>query len=87
MTIDKRLEELLDLVVAQGGSDLHIYAGGSPVIRVAGVLIPLTKYPAFTAEETEAMLKSIVPEVRWNSFKENQAIDLSYAHKGDARFV
>jgi twitching motility protein PilT len=86
MTIDKRLEELLDLVVAQGGSDLHIYAGGSPVIRVAGVLIPLTKYPAFTAEETEAMLKSIVPEVRWNSFKENQAIDLSYAHKGDARF-
>jgi twitching motility protein PilT len=86
MTIDKRLEELLDLVVAQGGSDLHVYAGGSPMIRVAGELIPISKYPAFTSEETESMLKSLVPEDRWNVFKENQTIDLAYAHKGDARF-
>lgn len=86
MTIDKRLEELLDLVVAQGGSDLHIYAGGPPMIRVSGELIPVSKYPALKSEETEAMFKSIVPEDRWNSFKEDQTIDLSYAHKGDARF-
>lgn len=86
MEIDKRLTELLDLVVAEGGSDLHLYAGGSPMIRVAGALIPLSKYPAFTGEETEAMLKSIVPDSRWNLFLENQSIDFSYTHKGDARF-
>jgi twitching motility protein PilT len=86
MTIDKRLEELLDLVVAQGGSDLHVYAGGPPMIRVAGTLIPISKYPALKSEDTEAMFKSVVPEERWNIFKENQTIDLSYAHKGDVRF-
>jgi len=86
MAADKRLEELLDLVVAEGGSDLHIYAGGSPMIRVAGALVPITKYPALTGEETEAMLKSIVSEDRWNSFRENQTIDISYAHKKDVRF-
>ena len=86
MGIDKRLEELLDLVVAEGGSDLHIFAGGQPMIRVAGALIPITKYPALTGEETEAMLKSIVPENRWNSFQENQFIDLSHAYKEDGRF-
>jgi twitching motility protein PilT len=86
MTIDKRLEELLDLVVAQGGSDLHVYAGGPPMIRVSGELIPISKYAALTSEETEAMFKSIVPEDRWSLFKENETIDLSYAHKGDARF-
>lgn len=86
MTIDPHLEELLDLVVAEGGSDLHIYAGRSPMIRVAGALISLTKYPAFTAEETETMFKSIVPPDRWDSFKENQTLDLSYAHKENARF-
>jgi len=86
MVIDKRLGELLDLVVAEGGSDLHVYAGGPPVLRVAGTLIPIAKYPALTGEETETMLKSIVPEDRWNSFRENQTIDISYAHKGDARF-
>ncbi|MHB8860690.1 MAG: type IV pilus twitching motility protein PilT [Minisyncoccota bacterium] len=86
MAADKRLEELLDVVVSQGGSDLHLFSGGAPVVRVSGALIPLTKYPAFTSEETEAILKSIVPEERWGDFKKNQTIDLSYAHGADARF-
>ncbi len=86
MAADKRLEELLDIVINEGGSDLHIFAGGSPVLRVSGALIPLAKYPAFTAEETEAMLKSIVPSDRWDSFRQNQTIDLSYAYRADMRF-
>ncbi|MDP2651631.1 MAG: PilT/PilU family type 4a pilus ATPase [bacterium] len=86
MAADKRLEELLDLVVAEGGSDLHLCAGASPMLRVSGALVPVTKYPALTAEETDAILKSIVPEDRWNSFRENQTIDLSYAHQKDIRF-
>ena len=86
MAAEKRLEELLNIVVAEGGSDLHLFAGGSPVIRVSSTLIPLTKYPAFTAEETEAILKSIVPPDRWDSFGKNQTIDLSYAYRADMRF-
>ena len=86
MAAEKRLAELLGLVVAEGGSDLHIFAGGSPMLRVNGALIPLDKYPAFTTEETESMLKSIVPPDRWDSFKKDQAIDFSYAHKTDERF-
>ncbi|MCX6787712.1 MAG: PilT/PilU family type 4a pilus ATPase [Candidatus Kaiserbacteria bacterium] len=86
MTINTNLAELLDLVVKEGGSDLHLFAGGSPMIRVSGALIPLTKYPALTETETEDMLRSIVPESRWGSFQENQTIDLSYAHKADIRF-
>lgn len=86
MSADKRLGELLDLVVDQGGSDLHIFAGGPPMIRVSSALIPITKYPSFTDVETDAMLKSIVPEGRWHRFQEDQTIDLSYAHRTDARF-
>jgi len=86
MAAEKRLGELLDLVVAQGGSDLHIFSGGSPMIRVSGALIPITKYPALTGEETESMLKSIVPPERWEVFLRDQTIDLSYAHKVDERF-
>ncbi len=86
MAVDTRLGELLDTVVAEGGSDIHLSAGGPPMLRVSGALIPLAKYPALTAEETDAMLKSIVPEGRWSSFQENQTIDLSYAHKTDVRF-
>ncbi|HCR52640.1 TPA: type IV pili twitching motility protein PilT [Candidatus Kaiserbacteria bacterium] len=86
MIADKRLGELLDIVVKEGASDVHISAAGPPVLRVAGTLIPVAKHPAFSNEDTEAMLKSIVPEERWNSFRANQTIDLSYAHKADARF-
>lgn len=80
------LTELLDTVVKEGGSDLHIFAGGPPMVRVSSTLIPLNKYRALTEKDTEAMLQSIVPENRWHSFLENQTIDLSYAHKADARF-
>lgn len=86
MTIDPRLAELLDLVVAEGGSDLHLYAGGPPMLRVSGALIPVSKYPALTSVETETMLKSIVLENRWHVFLQNQSIDLSYAHKAEVRF-
>ncbi len=86
MATDSRLAELLDIVVKEGGSDLHLYVGGSPMIRVSGSLIPLSKYPPLTNKETEAMLQSIVTEERWKSYVENQTIDLSYAHKADTRF-
>jgi twitching motility protein PilT len=86
MAADKRLTELLDLVVREGGSDLHIFAGGPPMLRVSGSLVPIAKHPSLTNEETEAMLKSIVPEGRWDSFEEKQTIDLSYAHVANARF-
>jgi len=86
MAASAHLGELLDLVVAQGGSDLHVFVGGSPMLRVSGALIPVSKYPPLTSEETEAMLASIVPKDRWDSFMKDQTIDVSYAHKADARF-
>lgn len=86
MAANKNLEELLDLVVSQGGSDLHISAGELAVMRVSGALIPITKFPAFSSEETEAMLESIVPGGRLELFKENQSVDFSYQHGADSRF-
>ncbi|MHB8660527.1 MAG: type IV pilus twitching motility protein PilT [Minisyncoccota bacterium] len=86
MATERRLTELFDLVIAEGGSDIHIFAGGPPMIRVAGALISLAKFPSFTAEDTELMLKSVVPPDRWDTFKQDQSIDLSYAHKANQRF-
>ena len=86
MNTNPHLIDLLDLVVTQGASDLHIFAGGPPMLRVVGDLIPVGSYAAFTSEETEAMLKSIVPVDRWEVFLKEQSVDLSYAHRKDTRF-
>lgn len=80
-----RLLELLDLVVAQKASDLHIFAGGVPAIRLASSLIPVRTDP-MTPADTEAILKSVVPADRWQAFLDTQSIDLAYTHKSDARF-
>ncbi len=56
------------------------------MIRVSGSLISITSAEPLTSEMTEEMLKSIVPEERWKEFLANQTIDISYAHKAEARF-
>jgi twitching motility protein PilT len=86
MSNNTRIDALLDIVVKEGGSDLHISAGSPPIIRVSGSLVPLLQQPVLTAEETEAMLKSIVPGNRWQTYLTTQAVDFSYAHTNDARF-
>ncbi|MBU6321358.1 MAG: PilT/PilU family type 4a pilus ATPase [Patescibacteria group bacterium] len=85
MTIRPDLVALLDFVIAQGGSDLHIFAGGPPMIRLSGSLVSVGNHKALTPEETDGMLRSIVPEGRWPIFEREQSIDLSLAH-GSARF-
>ncbi len=86
MAVDNRFTELLDVVLKEGGSDLHLSTSVSPMLRVSSVLIPLSKYPPFTNKEIETILQSIVSEGLWTSFQENQAIDVSYTHKTNVRF-
>jgi len=78
--------DLLDTVVAENGSDLHITAGQHPLIRIAGTLVELIQHPILTAEDTEAMFKSILPPGRLEIFEKNQSVDFSYAHKDKSRF-
>ena len=86
MAVDAHFENLLDLLVSQGGSDLHICAGGRPMVRVSGSLIALSSQPILTADETEAILKSIAPPDRLRTFGEKQSIDFSYTYKDTIRF-
>ena len=48
------MEELLALLVRQGGSDLHISVGSPPRIRVNGTLLPVETSP-LDAETTRRL--------------------------------
>ncbi len=78
--------ELLNIVVAEGASDLHLSAGSPPIIRVSGSLIPLVQHKVLTADDTEAFLRGILPPDRWEKFRKDQSVDFSYAHEGRSRF-
>ncbi len=57
------LRDVLEAAVAYGASDVHIRAGSPPLVRVAGQLWPLD-VPAFTADDTEALVRSALPTER-----------------------
>lgn len=80
------IRPLLDIVIKEGGSDLHLSVGSNPIIRVSGSLVPLVQQDILKAEDTEAMLKEILPDGRWEVFVTNQAVDFSYSHDDRNRF-
>ena len=83
---DNSIHALLDTVVKEGGSDLHLSPGSPPVIRVSGSLVPLVQQSVLTAADTAQMLKSISPEAMWPKFEEAQTMDFSLAHTDGNRF-
>src|SRR3989344_53521 len=88
MAIDykKELEELIEYVMSEGGSDLHLSEGHQPTIRVSGFLIPLVKKPKLSGADTLGFLSELlVPEDK-KLFLEQREIDFSYNHKDVARF-
>ena len=73
----KKLEELILIVIREGGSDLHLGASRVPVIRVAGELVFLVKRPILTNEDVMGILGEILPKAKIDKFIENQEADFS----------
>lgn len=82
MTNAKELaEQLLEIVIHEGGSDLHLSAGRNPIIRVSGSLVPLLQQKVLTAEDTMEILKAMAPAERFARLNVLQSIDFSYSYK------
>ena len=54
-----QMDQLLELVVSENCSDLHIRVGLPPVVRLHGSLVTLTQVPPITPEDSERLVKSI----------------------------
>jgi len=77
------LDKLTELVIREGASDLHISEDRNPYLRIAGQLVPLTKYPKFTKALMENILDKILSDLKKETFKTSQSADLAYSHKGE----
>lgn len=81
----KRIDAFLELVIKQGGSDLHLVAGNPPRIRLHGEAYTV-KYRELTSEETSELLLEIMPENIKVSYEQHGSVDFAYAVEGLARF-
>jgi len=85
MNYKKILEELILILIREGGSDLHLGAGRIPAIRVSGELSFLQKYPVLSKEDMIGVLSEILEKEKVDRFMDEQELDFSYDFRGEAR--
>ncbi len=86
MEYKAELESLIETLVAEGASDLHLSAHASPIIRVSGALIPLVKRAKYSPDDTVGLLSQMISADKKERFLEDQEIDFSYQYKDKVRF-
>ena len=79
------MSDLLQLVVSEGASDLHIRVGVPPVIRVHGILHRV-EGPPLKPEDTEELMRSITSEDHIQQVRERGGADFGFAFGELARF-
>ena len=79
------MTDLLQLVVSEGASDLHVRVGVAPVIRLHGVLHRV-EGPSLRPEDTEELMRSITSEDNVQHVRERGGADFAFAFGELARF-
>ncbi len=79
------MSDLLDLVVEEGASDIHIEVGSPPRLRLSGPRAPLDP-PLLTPADTERMVRSIAADSHQQEIRENGGCDFGFSFEDKARF-
>ena len=77
---------LLQFMVDEDASDLHIIVGEPPTVRLHGRLTKVPEWPDLTAEHTEKLCKQIITERSWAELDEERGADFGYTFEDKARF-
>jgi twitching motility protein PilT len=79
------LDQLLRVIVEQGGSDLHIGEGQPPKMRKHGDVGPIRSAPV-THDEALSMLSEICGPQAWAIFEDRGDLDFAYEMDAASRF-
>lgn len=79
------MNDLLDLMVDQNASDLHLQVGQPPSLRLSGSMTPIDG-AALTPSDTEKLMLSITPDAHISAVKLNGGADFGFAFGEKARF-
>ena len=78
------IEELLEKLVADGGSDLHISSGLPPAARIDGKL-KRYDYPPLSPDDVETLLFPMLSNEQRRTLEQNWELDFSYGIEGLSR--
>ncbi len=79
------INQLLESMIEQGASDLHIQVGQSPSLRIHGSISPV-EGPKLQPADAEALVKSITPDKHMEKVQADGGADFGFSFAGKARF-
>jgi twitching motility protein PilT len=80
------LNEILQVALRGGASDIHLKAGLPPMFRIDGNLVPLKDARRLPPEEISRMALGIMNDYQKEKFKAQNELDLAYGVPGLGRF-
>jgi twitching motility protein PilT len=79
------IDELLNVMMEDRASDIHLTVGCPPAIRVHGV-IQRMPFPTMLPPHTKAIVYAILSDEQINQFERDQELDFAYSVPGVSRF-
>lgn len=83
---EKTFNDLVEIVVKEGASDLHLAEGKSPVIRVSGFLIPLVKLQPLSKQDMEGFASFLFKPLNKTEFEKDRETNFSWSDASGGRF-
>ena len=80
------IEPLLEECIKRDASDLHLQVGLPPILRLDGVLHPITTYAALTNEDVQRLVFSTLDEEQQKILIKDKEFDYSFAFGDLGRF-
>jgi len=82
-----QIDTLLKIMIEKNGSDLHMFIGKPPMLRLRGDLVPIDGQPVLTAEASESILTEFLTPPQKEQIKNYLDLDCAYElPDGSARF-
>jgi twitching motility protein PilT len=80
------LNEILQIALRSGASDIHLKAGLPPMFRIDGSLVPLKDARRMPPEEIARMAFGIMSDYQKEKYRQTNEVDLAYGVPGLGRF-
>lgn len=83
---EQQLKKLMEIVVQQGASDLHLSAARYPTIRIDGKLVPLTSEAILTRKDLIEFCSVLANKDQQEVLQREMQVDFTYEVEGKMRF-
>src|SRR4051812_45915471 len=80
------IDQLLEQVVAQNASDLHLTAGTAPILRLRGQLCRMEGYAVLSPEDTRQLLYRVMSTEQQKQLEIDRQVDMAHSIPSLARF-